>query len=796
MFQPWIAGKPLALLFGAAFFWAASHYPFQNTWLGPILVAYVVLLCWRRRLWLIALPALLPALDLAPWTGWFFVEEIDLLLLATAAFAYWGLNGTQTRARLPGLASLCMGAVTLAYLIACYRGWQAVPFDANALSNYLSPYNSLRLGKAWFWALILLPVLARDAGPALAGLRQYFIPGMLGGLALVSAADLWERIVFPGLSNFASDYRTTAPFSGMHTGGAALDGYLALSLPFVAAWLLTRQSRPKTAAALGLLALGAHAGLTTFSRGLFAAFAVSGTILALFPLVRALKLRQLRGRNMMLGALVCGLGIFALERMFAVGGYRGLLAALILLGAAMALSTWAIPRALIPASLLCAAALELVVGGLLASSDWAAEGIFKPPYLLFSLSALTFGALAWSARWRALSRGGASVALIAFFCLAANTLWIARHWGGSAASAPATLIIAFALLLVVLNARKRLWRLSRTSLSFAVGATAILVLLIPVSSSYYAGERFSSTRGDFDERLRHWNQVLDMMDGGAMTAAFGMGVGKFPVTYFWRNPMRETPATLDYRNELGNGFVRLTAPIYARGYGELLRLLQRVPLQPGTNYMLALDIRRDKPQARLYINLCARLLLYQQACVAADPRLLPADGQWHRYEQPLNSGGLGAGVWPLRAPTQLELAAEGERSALDIDNVSLRLASGGPELIRNGGFSAANDYWFFSSDRHHLPWHVKNLALNLYFELGWLGLTSFGALLALAAARLLSRRGDGRADAPVYLAALAGFLTVGLFDSLLDVPRLALLFFLVLFASLLSPSPSPERPPS
>ena len=39
------------------------------------------------------------------------------------------------------------------------------------------------------------------------------------------------------------------------------------------------------------------------------------------------------------------------------------------------------------------------------------------------------------------------------------------------------------------------------------------------------------------------------------------------------------------------------------------------------------------------------------------------------------------------------------------------------------------------------------------------------------------------------LAALLGFLIVGLFDSLLDVPRLTLLYFLVLFSTLLEPAP-------
>jgi hypothetical protein len=35
----------------------------------------------------------------------------------------------------------------------------------------------------------------------------------------------------PGLTNFASDYRTSALFWEMHVGGAALDAWLMLSFP-------------------------------------------------------------------------------------------------------------------------------------------------------------------------------------------------------------------------------------------------------------------------------------------------------------------------------------------------------------------------------------------------------------------------------------------------------------------------------------------------------------------------------------------------------------------------------------
>jgi hypothetical protein len=129
---------------------------------------------------------------------------------------------------------------------------------------------------------------------------------MLAGLTMVALADLWERLVFPGLTNFSSDYRSSAPFSGMHTGGATLDAYLALCFPLVAAWLLIRQSRPRTVAALGLLALAAHAGLTTFSRGLYAGYGCSAAIIVLFLALSARQNHAFSWRRGTAAALAAG----------------------------------------------------------------------------------------------------------------------------------------------------------------------------------------------------------------------------------------------------------------------------------------------------------------------------------------------------------------------------------------------------------------------------------------------------------------------------------------------------------
>ena len=50
---------------------------------------------------------------------------------------------------------------------------------------------------------------------------------MLAGLCGVVFIALWERLAFPGLTNFSEDYRVISTFGAMHVGGSAIDGYLA-----------------------------------------------------------------------------------------------------------------------------------------------------------------------------------------------------------------------------------------------------------------------------------------------------------------------------------------------------------------------------------------------------------------------------------------------------------------------------------------------------------------------------------------------------------------------------------------
>ena len=120
------------------------------------------------------------------------------------------------------------------------------------------------------------------------------------------------------------------------------------------------------------------------------------------------------------------------------------------------------------------------------------------------------------------------------------------------------------------------------------------------------------------------------------------------------------------------------------------------------------------------------------------------------------------------------------RGAVDVSGLFLA-EPGGENLIANADFSGGRSRWFFTSDHDHLPWHVKQLPLSLWFDTGAVGLALWLGLL-LAASLRLARAGEW-----ALLASLLAFCVVGAFDSLLDVPRLSLVFHLLLFAALRLP---------
>jgi hypothetical protein len=582
---------------------ALHSFPFATL---VFITGYVLVLVRFPTTWLPVVLASLPVLDFAPWTGQFFFDEYDALLLLTIAvvsirqgrFAHWNRHFEWTTMSVVLVTGLLLSAL-LSMLIG------ALPFpalDINSFNNYLSPYNAFRVGKGTGFACLLVWLAAADLRQDMQRTFSRFTLGMVLGVLCASLAIVWERLSFTGLFNFDSAYRVVGLFSGMHTGGAYVEGYLVTGLPFVIWWgIHQRHWLSRTVAALIFLT-GCYALLVTYARGGYLAFILSGLVM-----------------------------------------FSGLL--------------------------------------------WRNLDDFKKSYSRIAL-----------------------LVLIITLCGA----------------------------------------------SFSYTQTPM-------------HKRFNHLAQDRIVRVTHWHHILSIMDPGWKVAWFGQGLGRLPLLYAQR-ATDQTLSEYQFVQEQHNNVLQLTG-------GDPLYFEQIVSLNKSDQYVIRLVARNTTPVSDIYLNLCRKWMLYAEQCQWFRSTLYPG-AQWQTFQYVVNMQQFSALPWYSNPTMKLSLENEVAGSTAEIASVSLQSNAGG-ELLRNGDFSAGSDYWFFSTD-NHLPWHYKNLFLQIYFEQGWLGLLLMLALLIYSAAMLVQRRSESDFPAPLFAAALTGFLTVGLVDSLFDFPRMGMLFYLML----------------
>ena len=264
--------------------WGIFSYPIHTPLLGLFLGAYAVLLWYKPQFLFLIIPAALPTLDFSPWSGRFFFDEYDMLLIVSLVVGYLRLPTVSVRIRNPlfMLATLLLGVSFIIGMVRGFLPWQTP--DLNSFNHYYSPYNSLRIAKGVLWALLIYGLWRRSTEPL--KIRHLFAWGMVVGLIVTVAVVIWERAAFPGLFNFTDLYRVTGPFSQMHIGGAELETYLTLSIPFAivllflyrhwAIWLLG-----------GVVLIGAtYAMMVTFSRIGYLAYTIALALVLLTTLIR------------------------------------------------------------------------------------------------------------------------------------------------------------------------------------------------------------------------------------------------------------------------------------------------------------------------------------------------------------------------------------------------------------------------------------------------------------------------------------------------------------------------------
>jgi hypothetical protein len=641
---------------------------------------YLLALIKCPRLWLVLLPLFCVTVDLAPWTGRFLYNELDVIVWLTIAAAL-----ICARYRLPNLNHLTgqqtLGfAIMLAFVTLALLGSSGLsavydPPGASYNSPYLSEFYSYKVLKGLLWAALLVPLWRElcDVDPAIT-LRLFSLGAALAAFGLF-VVILWERgtlaaiaegpvAVWASFSDLATYYRTIGLFSNMRTGGEALDGTIILLLAVCTYGGLYAQPRWLVwACRLAILTL-AYVTLVGFTRATYAAFALT------LSLVLALELYRLRGY--------------------------------------LRLRLWD--------AILLATLLPLC---------------FSSIYLV--------------------AINGDRVALVAV-CVADELLLIqiARvrlHWPTRRAWLPATAMVGI-------------------SLVFALGLTAETM-----------GGRMQSVDRDLDTRWTHWGDVVRLAREARGNRLLGQGAGTFPALYQQYLPQK--------RARIGGVAVNPDAGLLRlEGAGDLL-FAQRLSLK-GDELRLEFAARAIDG-GRLSVALCARNVLDTGwsggRCDTQLIEVLPGPSfQTHALTLalPLEARSGPATQWPKA----IQFRNLDEKTPVEISVV--RALSGLDTPIRNASFNNGMDNWFLSTDFGHLPFHIKNIWLQFWFDHGWVGLILVAAMFFLLTLRAL-RAPVGQEFTPMAAVAVLGLGAVGMFGTPLDEARVSWLFFVLLFSGLLEP---------
>ncbi|MBC7502275.1 MAG: O-antigen ligase family protein [Herminiimonas sp.] len=315
--------QALILLTAAMLGLGLAEYPFLG-WILGLLALYAVLLIKWPRAPLVLLPALLPVLDFAPLTGRFFLDEFDLLILTTLIVSQCRSDVSAGPVRFPSMAGALAGLLALSTVVAAGSGmWPLQWPDINAFNNYYSSFNGLRVAKGLLWCGLLLPAIRHELGRDAAATHRLFGLGMTLGVAAAAAIVLWERSAFTGLFNFGSGYRVTGAFSAMHVGGAYIEGYFVLGLPFVAWGALIHRKWPWRLFCLGVFIAGVYCMMVTYARGGYVAMLLGiVALVAIIPFMKTIVLKPVQAFIMaVLFSVVAAVAVPVLQGEFMKGRF-------------------------------------------------------------------------------------------------------------------------------------------------------------------------------------------------------------------------------------------------------------------------------------------------------------------------------------------------------------------------------------------------------------------------------------------------------------------------------------------
>jgi hypothetical protein len=306
----------------------------------------------------------------------------------------------------------------------------------------------------------------------------------------------------------------------------------------------------------------------------------------------------------------------------------------------------------------------------------------------------------------------------------------------------------------------------------------VVVLILGVSALFYGGgfiqQRLAKLPGDLATRQAHWQMVQEIKSSDLFSRLLGMGVGQYPLQYFWQGKTENRPGVVSTNRADSQIHLQLAG-------GSPVFFSQHIKPHEHREFKLTLNLRASTPGAHLSVYLCEKSYLFSTDCMVRQMGMIEMSEQWQKLETTLSlapsDSALGSQLRDSLVPLSLGLVNAGRHSILEIQSVALHNLSG-EQLIRNANFNQRTDQWFFTAD-NHWAWHIENLFLYFWFELGWVGLVIFLGLMAQLTAAAVGGVMAQQDDSLVVLGGLLGLLVIGLFNSPFDFPRILFLFALL-----------------
>lgn len=783
-----VAFLPLLLLAAAVL---AALVVASPLYLPVIRLAFVivgifsVLGYFRPYIGLVIWLCCVPWLSLTKWTGAMVIEEFDLALwgyvlgLVLHVFRH-GLPGPVVNLHWhPGLAFIMILAFSW-QLMAIVKGYQLLPpGEALYFTNYEDQGGPLRIGKGLFSALCFY-FCCRYLSADWPRFQHALIVGFALGALAVMLGCLFERWHFTSLLNLTTDYRTTAWFWEMHTGGATLDAYLALSLPFMMLGLINAKAQVERVMFALLLCLFGYVALTTFSRGVYlAAFIVAGLFVSLqYIRLKAAGRRLLPANKQRLFAIlpVTILVIIAGLWLFPYGGYRVLLA---ISGLLLLVFTFVAIGDRFERYFAFAGIAAAVIAA--ASLYWL-TGVAKPVYELYALCWLAAAGLLF---FRCKQGGRKHLDMLLAFCfmaLALLTMAICWYWSDYSltfAQLPGLLLVPLILAVIFLPFT------GTTKIPIALGLTmwacvsAVVLVLAMFFNSSYIDSRFSTTDKDLQGRFEHWDKAIQAMPA-KNDIWFGSGVGRFVPLNRERGDIDDQVAILSLLPLQQGNALYLKSGSHIHGYGEVFRITQQIARPVGS---IALQLKlRHNSNIELLAEICDKHLLYHGKCTRGSLTVKGASDGVGQYSIPFKDNPFSSAVTDNLMSKTFSLSISNPDTEMVLESLQLSDSLKG-NLLSNSSFSEQMRYWFFSSDRHHMPYHVKGLWPLQLFEMGLIGLLLWGGLTAVVLMKQLFSKTHFSDSGSAVALALLGVLLVGLFDSVIDGGRMAMLYFALILLS-------------